>query len=112
LKDSLQPSGTYIEAGQLSIKEEAAGKVRVFALVDIWTQSVLKPLHDMIFSFLKLVPNDATHDQTGSVRRCFNKVEQAGASYGFDLSAATDRLPISVQVNILSSLIGTLAADS
>lgn len=32
--------------GQLSTKKEAAGKIRVFALVDIWTQSVLKPLHD------------------------------------------------------------------
>jgi len=32
--------------GQLSIKEEAAGKVRVFAMVDSLTQSVLKPLHD------------------------------------------------------------------
>jgi len=32
--------------GQLALKEEAAGKIRVFAMVDIWTQSVLKPLHD------------------------------------------------------------------
>lgn len=32
--------------GQLAIKEEAAGKVRVFAMVDVWTQSALKPLHD------------------------------------------------------------------
>lgn len=32
--------------GQLSIKEEAAGKVRVFAMVDIWTQILLSPLHN------------------------------------------------------------------
>jgi hypothetical protein len=32
--------------GQLALKEEAAGKIRVFAMVDIWTQSVLKPLHN------------------------------------------------------------------
>lgn len=32
--------------GRLSFKEEAAGKLRVFAMVDVFTQSMLKPLHD------------------------------------------------------------------
>jgi len=39
------PGKVASRIGQLSLKEEAAGKVRVFAMVDIWTQSVLKPLH-------------------------------------------------------------------
>lgn len=32
--------------GALGFKEEAAGKVRVFALVDCFTQWALAPLHD------------------------------------------------------------------
>jgi hypothetical protein len=52
--------------GQLSRKEEAAGKVRVFAMVDVWTQSILKPLHRMLTLFLASLPNDGTKDQIAS----------------------------------------------
>lgn len=98
--------------GQLQTKEEAAGKIRVFAMVDVWTQSVMSPIHKMIFSFLQSIPNDATFDQGAAVRRCFQKAEAAGKSFGYDLSAATDRLPIRVQVSILSKLIGKEAAEA
>jgi len=98
--------GGFGRLGQLATKVEAAGKVRVFAMVDVWTQSVLKPLHDMISEILKSLPNDGTFDQRAAVDRCFLKVKSAGVSYGYDLSAATDRLPISLQVSILTPLIG------
>jgi hypothetical protein len=52
--------------GQLSRKQEAAGKVRVFAMVDIWTQSIMSPLHKMLSSFLGSLPNDGTKDQVSS----------------------------------------------
>jgi hypothetical protein len=93
-----------LTGGKLSLKEEAAGKVRVFAMVDVWTQWAMKGVHDMLFAFLKLLPNDGTFDQHASVRRCQEKAALSGKSYGYDLSAATDRLPISLQVEILNSL--------
>lgn len=89
--------------GQLSTKEEAAGKIRVFAIVDIWTQSALKPLHDRLFTFLRSLPNDGTFDQHASVRRAREKANIANQSFGYDLSAATDRLPIALQQVILDS---------
>lgn len=92
--------------GQLSLKEEAAGKVRVFAMVDVWTQSILKPMHDHLFSILKRIPNDGTFDQRAAVRRCFAKAAQFNCSFGYDLSAATDRLPIDLQVEVVSFLFG------
>lgn len=98
--------------GQLSIKEEAAGKVRVFALVDVWTQSVLKPLHECLFDFLKSLPNDATFDQQGSVKRANEKAMKWNQSYGYDLSAATDRLPATLQRTILSTLFGEAFGSS
>lgn len=52
--------------GKLSTKKEAAGKIRVFAMVDVWTQSLLKPLHLALFEFLKSLPNDGTFDQNAS----------------------------------------------
>lgn len=104
--------GGAVNVGQLAIKEEAAGKLRVFALVDVWTQSVLRPLHDSLFSFLKSLPNDATFDQSLAVKRCFEKVEKCGKSFGYDLSAATDRLPVSIQTQILSVFFGPVVAEA
>jgi len=97
--------------GKLSTKEEAAGKIRVFAMVDCWTQSMLKPLHDLIFSFLKTLPNDGTFDQQASVERAKIKAKSSGVSFGYDLSAATDRLPLALQISVLSSIIGEKAAN-
>jgi len=101
-----------IHLGQLSLKEEAAGKIRVFALVDIWTQSICKPIHDSLFSFLKSLPNDSTFDQLAAVKRCFTKAEQSKLSFGYDLSAATDRLPIDIQVKILEAFFGPLVSQA
>jgi hypothetical protein len=113
LLDSVKPMldifskpGDYVPpAGRLALKEEAAGKVRVFAMVTTWDQIALKPLHDMLFAFLKTVPNDATFDQDSSVRRCLEKSTLTGCSFGYDLSAATDRLPLSIQEQILDKII-------
>jgi hypothetical protein len=90
--------------GQFAIKEEAAGKIRVFALVDSITQSVMKPLHLGLFKILKQLPNDGTFDQDASVTRCTVKAKAANQAFSFDLSAATDRLPVSLTGAIIESL--------
>jgi len=89
--------------GQLSTKLEAAGKIRVFAMVDYWSQISLKGLHDYIFDILRALPNDGTFDQGASIRRAAEKVKLSGCSFGYDLSAATDRLPLELQIGVLSS---------
>lgn len=92
--------------GQLQFKEEAAGKLRIFAMVDIWTQSIFKPLHDSLFARLKSLPNDGTFDQNAAFERSQTKSHVAGCCYGFDLSSATDRLPILLQIAILKPILG------
>jgi len=52
-----------LKLGKLAIKEEAAGKVRVFAITDVWTQSVLQPIHSFIFDFLAKIKQDGTFNQ-------------------------------------------------
>jgi hypothetical protein len=107
-------SGAYTEThflsrskdiGGLSVKSEPAGKERVFALVDIWTQTALKPIHDMLFTFLKSLPNDGTFDQHASEMRARAKAKLAGFSKGFDLTAATDRVPLYLQISILNNIV-------
>lgn len=90
--------------GRLSFKEEAAGKLRVFAMVDVITQSLLRPLHDTLFAMFKKIPNDSTHDQEKAYKYAQQLSLKYKASFGFDLSAATDRLPVSSQATILNSL--------
>lgn len=90
--------------GQFAIKKEAAGKIRVFALVDSVTQSVMKPLHKALFTVLRSLPNDGTFDQDASVARCTVKAAAAGKAFSFDLSAATDRLPVSLTASIIEGL--------
>jgi len=96
--------------GKLSLKAEAAGKIRVFAIVDSWTQWMLHPLHTAIFSLLRKIPQDGTFDQYAPVRALKLTGKTWVASY--DLSAATDRLPLQVQKIVLGPVLGLHLAEA
>jgi len=94
--------------GRLGIIEELRGKTRIIGITDQWTQWLFKPLHDHLQAFLDTLSSDGTRDQHGPIKRLLEK----GYSeyYSLDLSAATDRLPVSLQEDILNllGLNGTL----
>jgi hypothetical protein len=109
------PNPGYI-LGKLAEKEEAAGKIRVFGITDSITQSVMAPLSDYIFKLLKNIPSDGTFNQDGPLKRLIyltNATKEIvdPTFYSFDLSAATDRLPIALQQDVLSTLFGDKFAD-
>lgn len=92
--------------GRLGFKEEP-GKIRVFAMVNILTQTLMAPLHKWIFLRLRKIPTDGTFNQTAPVERLIKRFQKEGtwvASY--DLSAATDRLPLALQVRLLVPILG------
>jgi len=99
-----------LKLGRLAEKLEAAGKVRVFAICDIWTQSALRPFHDYIFQILKNIPQDGTFNQYSPIRRLLDQGFQD--IYSYDLSAATDRLPVLLQRDIISLWIDSTFADA
>jgi hypothetical protein len=107
---SYDPTG-YPFAGRLATKLEAAGKVRVFAMVDYWTQVALKPLHDSIFAMLKEIPSDGTFDQHKPVKALIKR-SKTGYLASFDLSAATDRLPVRIQQSILAVMFNANFAQA
>jgi hypothetical protein len=92
--------------GRLSVKIEPAGKARVFAMVDYWTQVALKPLHEYIFSILREIPQDGTFNQLKPVKRLIENTKSDQKIYSFDLSAATDRLPVLLQGLLLWQIFG------
>lgn len=64
---------------------------------------MLNPLHTLLFRKLKKIPMDGTFEQHKPLQRVpFNK----GPIYSYDLSAATDRLPISLQKEIIGKMFG------
>jgi hypothetical protein len=93
--------------GKLSFKVEPAGKIRVFAMVDCFTQWLLAPLHKGIFNFLRKIPEDATHDQNLTLSTFVGRLKDNGIKdvYSFDLTAATDRIPVSAQALILDTML-------
>lgn len=89
-------------AGRLVGLPEPAGKVRIVALVDYWTQWALKPLHEELFKILRRIPTDGTFDQLRPVERLLKKVSDKDIIYSYDLKSATDRLSIKAQMLLLS----------
>lgn len=102
---NVHPTGQNA-SGRLALLEEAAGKVRVVALLDVWSQWALKPLHNWIFDLLRSIPQDGTFDQLLPVKTLLRKVGNDTTIYSYDLSAATDRLPVAIQELLLAQVFG------
>jgi hypothetical protein len=111
------PLGVYSALygfGRLVSLYEAAGKIRIIAIVDPLTQWVLKPLHDWIFSILKSLPQDGTFDQAKPIFDLLDLSRRSKDKFigSCDLSAATDRLPIKLQIALLRERFGSTLAYS
>jgi hypothetical protein len=103
--------GKSLAFGALAFLREP-GKIRVVAMVNLLTQTLMAPLHEWIFARLRKIPTDGTFNQTRPVESLIEGFKGKGhwvASY--DLSAATDRIPIRIQVELLKPLLGERLAD-
>lgn len=70
---------------------------------------MLKPLHDWLFAILRTIPQDGTFDQEQAVQTVIDKVRKGALDvFSFDLSSATDRLPILLQAKILNHCVPDL----
>lgn len=105
---SLDYNGKPLVLGKLAEKEEAAGKIRVFAITDSVTQALFKPLHDHLFHLLSKLETDGTFNQVKPLDRLLD-LKRSGVLehhkfWSYDLSAATDRLPAKLQAQIIDLL--------
>lgn len=103
-------------AGRLVKLYEAAGKVRIIAIVDPLVNWLLKPLHEWVFAILRSIPQDGTFDQDKPINELVARVKQRDAKTRFigscDMSAATDRLPVALQAMILGHIFGPKIAKA
>lgn len=98
IASALNEKSNYPLIGRLSFVKDPEAKLRVIAISDYYTQVILKPIHRDILSLLKGINCDRTLTQ-----KPFHKWKDNGEHfYSLDLSAATDRFPISLQERLLS----------
>jgi len=101
-----------LKIGKVSFLSEKGGKTRPIAIVDFWTQQVLKPLHQDIMKVIvkTMGQTDSTFDQNSAFKRAKNMC-QGKKVYSFDLKAATDRFPFVLQKLVFQKLYGNEVTD-
>jgi hypothetical protein len=103
LKDLPSDGESPIVLGRLHAIDEPAGKVRVVAICDYWTQVALRPVHEHLFSILRRIRTDATFDQSGRVEDYFKKGYKP--HWSFDLKSATDLIPMALYIEVMTQVL-------
>jgi hypothetical protein len=87
---------------RLHFLQDKEGKTRTIAILDYWSQTVLKPYHDGVMKILRKLPGDFTYQ--GDFRSWLE--QGTGTYYSMDLTAATDRFPLEFQKKLLEVMWG------
>jgi len=98
---SSEIASQYPKHSRLAFLSDKGGKTRVVGIVDILSQSLLKPVHGHLSNILRIIPQDGTFDQDFQrVRvKSWSMVDDHLSS--IDLSACTDRFPGLLQALLL-----------
>jgi hypothetical protein len=93
---------------RISYFSDKEGKTRVIAILDYWSQTCLRPLHDTLNGILRRIPQDCTFNQN----RFLACLPPKGPYYSIDLSNATDRMPLALQLKVVREVIGEARANA
>jgi len=75
--------------------------MRIIAIFDYFTQTILEALSDQLFNILRNnFPQDRTFTQNPFLRK-----KEGNKFWSMDLAAATDRFPIKIQSKLLSIMM-------
>jgi hypothetical protein len=96
--------GREFLTGRISHIPEPGGKTRTIAIGDYWSQTALRPFHNIVMGVLRRLVTDGTWDQHAQFDRI--RCEAQAPVYSFDLSSATDRFPIKIQQHLVAALYG------
>lgn len=102
--DSLEKGDSSSIHSRLLFFSDKGGKTRVVAIGDILSQSLLNTVHHRCTLLLRRLKQDGTYDQDRS-RRYIQKMSRVNDPLAsIDLTAATDRMPVLLQVFVIISL--------
>jgi len=83
-------------------------KVRTVAILDYFSQTVLRAFHDYLFKVLRKIPQDCTFNQS----KFLTLTKDWKEFYSIDLTAATDRFPIHIICIVLKGLLPSAYVDA
>jgi hypothetical protein len=95
------PDWVETHSGRIVLLQDKAGKVRSIAIAGYLVNNALAPLHKGLQDVLRGIPQDATDQQTGIDAIVEFTRDKDAYLCSADLSAATDRLPASLQAYVL-----------
>jgi hypothetical protein len=93
---------------KLSLVQDPEAKCRIIGILDYWSQTSLKPLHDKLIHALTRFKADCTLDQGHFT----TSLPSVGPYYSLDLTKATDAFPLEFQRYTLECLVDKEYADS
>lgn len=96
------PAAKHFCFGRLGSSTEGRAKRRIFAIGNYVCQRLLKPVHEFLMDVLRRLPSDGTFNQTGPLKHIVGKQKY----YSYDLSSATDRMPLRCLFYVMEHLFG------
>lgn len=106
MKDNVNRSEAPLSNRRLHVVNDPEAKARVIAIFDYISQVAFNPVSEYLFETLKTIPQDRTFTQDPVI---IDK-KDGQRFHSLDLSSATDRFPIDLQVDLLSPIIGEYQA--
>nr|QHD64818.1 RdRp [Erysiphe necator associated mitovirus 7] len=94
--------------GKISFIKDPEAKLRLVAISDYFTQLYLKPIHTNILNLLKKFECDRTFTQNP----LHNWDTSENNFWSLDLSSATDRFPVKLQMRLLTRIYNQNLANS
>jgi hypothetical protein len=104
-----QPIGLKKPVRRLSVFPDSEGKTRIIAIGDYWSQTVLLPIHNIVYAILQDIPSDQTFSQAEGISALLSRDTR---HFCFDLSAFTDRFPLTIVSGLLEVLVGKKKAKA
>jgi hypothetical protein len=105
LRSILMENGADSEiAGHVAFIQEGGCKARVVAVPNAWIQWLMEPLHAALDRLVQELPESTVHDQNNGAYFMQEHISKGSKLWCFDLSSATDRFPIELQLAVLEGL--------
>jgi hypothetical protein len=101
---SFPVSPTIDSVGKIGLIQEPGYKLRAVANPNRVYQVALKPLNDIVSSYLEKLPWDCTFNQSKAFPVIQSHIRSGFKAHCIDLTGATDYFPLSLQLDLLNSL--------
>lgn len=110
------PSNKYrfspcLTAGNIAFIQEPGAKLRTIASPFRIYQEALRPLSNYLYSFVRSLPWDCTHDQSKAMGPIQDALNNGVVVHSIDLSSATDYFPLGLQSAAVRSVVPSLEHD-